>query len=133
MAIVLDADIFIRGEKGIFDLAAWLAARPLDQFEVAAITVAELWHGVERATTPHKARRQQYIEAILAPLPIIPYTEETAREHALIWAELQNAGKMIGYYDLIVAATALERGSDVATFNKKHFQLVKGLNVIEPA
>ena len=132
MAIVLDADVLIRGEKGSFDLKNWLATRSDDQFEVAAITVAELWHGVERATAPHKARRQQYLEAVLALLPIIPYTEQTAREHARIWAELEAAGKMIGYYDIIVAATALERGSDVATFNRKHFDLVNGLNVIEP-
>jgi len=51
---------------------------------------------------------------------------------ARIWAELQSSGKMIGFYDLIVAATALERGSDVATFNRRHFAQVKGLTVIEP-
>jgi len=39
---------------------------------------------------------------------------------------------MIGFYDLIVGATALERGSDVATFNKSHFARIRGLNVIEP-
>jgi predicted nucleic acid-binding protein len=39
---------------------------------------------------------------------------------------------MIGYHDLIVAATALERGSAVATFNVRHFSVVKGLKVIEP-
>ena len=50
MAIILDADVIIRGEKGAFDLQRWVAARPDEQFEVAAITVAELWHGVERAT-----------------------------------------------------------------------------------
>ena len=132
MAIVLDADVLIRGEKGSFDLKSWLAIHSDDQFEVAAITVAELWHGVERATAPHRVKREQYLETILAPLPIIPYTEQTARQHARIWAELEAARKMIGYYDIIVAATALERGSDVATFNRKHFDLVSGLNVIEP-
>src|SRR5947208_4176249 len=132
MAIVLDADVLIHGEKGSFDLKSWLATRPDEQFEVAAITVAELWHGVERATAPHKAKREQYLQTVLAPLPIIPYTEQTAREHARIWAELEAAGKMIGYYDIIVAATALERGSEVATFNRKHLDLVNGLNVIEP-
>jgi predicted nucleic acid-binding protein len=39
---------------------------------------------------------------------------------------------MIGYYDLIVGATALERGSEVATFNKRHFVEIKGLSIIEP-
>jgi tRNA(fMet)-specific endonuclease VapC len=132
MAIILDADVIIRGEKGTFDLQRWVASRPNEQFEVAAITVAELWHGVERATRTHKVKRQQYLQTILASLPVIPYTEQTAYEHARLWAELESAGKMIGYYDLIVAATALERGSEVATFNQRHFAQVKGLTVIEP-
>ncbi len=132
MAIILDADVIIRGEKGTFDLQRWVAARPDEQFEVAAVTVAELWHGVERATGAHRAKRQQYLQTVLASLPVIPYTEQTAYEHARVWAELESSGKMIGYYDLIVAATALERGSEVATFNQRHFAQVKGLTVIEP-
>jgi len=71
MAIILDADVIIRGEKGTFDIGGWLASRPEDEFEVAAITVAELWHGVERAAEPHKSKRRHYLETILAPLPII--------------------------------------------------------------
>jgi predicted nucleic acid-binding protein len=39
---------------------------------------------------------------------------------------------MIGFYDLIVGATALERGSAVATFNERHFGQIKGLSVIDP-
>jgi predicted nucleic acid-binding protein len=66
-------------------------------------------------------------------LPILPYTGQTARIHAILWAELESSGQMIGDYDLIVAATALERGNDVATFNKRHFAVVKGLNVIVPS
>jgi tRNA(fMet)-specific endonuclease VapC len=132
MAIILDADVIIRGEKGTFDLAGWVASLPNDQFEIAAITVAELWHGVERATEPHKSKRRKYLETVVSALPIVPYTEQTAYEHARIWAELQSSGKMIGAYDLIVAAAALERGSRVATFNKRHFALVKGLHIIEP-
>jgi|SRR5580700_8408432 hypothetical protein len=46
MAIILDADLVIRGEKGAFDLERWVASRPHDRFEIAAIAVAELWHGV---------------------------------------------------------------------------------------
>lgn len=49
MSIILDADVIIRGERGTFDLTQWFAAHPQDKFEIAAITVAELWHGVERA------------------------------------------------------------------------------------
>jgi len=132
MAIILDADVIIRGEKGTFDLKRWVTARPDEQFEVAAITVAELWHGVERVAGTHRTKRQQYLQTVLASLPVIPYTEQTACQHARLWAELESSGKMIGFYDVIVAATALERGSDVATFNRPHFAQVKGLSVIEP-
>jgi len=37
MAIVLDADVIIGGEKGVFDLQTWLVSRSDDQFEIAAI------------------------------------------------------------------------------------------------
>ena len=129
---MIDADVIIGGEKGTFDLRRWLASRPDDEFEVAAITVAELWHGVERAKGSHRLRRQQYLERVIATLPVIPYTQRTAYEHARIWAELDARGKMIGYYNLIVAATALERGSQVATFNKRHFAQITALTILEP-
>lgn len=132
MAIILDADVIIRGERGAFDLEAWLRSRPSDLFQVAAVAVAELWHGVERATGSRKMRRRQYLEAVLAPLPVLPYTDQTALEHARIWAQLEAAGTRIGAHDLILAATALEHGHDVATFNPRHFRLVPGLTVIEP-
>ena len=132
MAIILDADVIIRGERGTFDLQKWLTALTDEQFEIAAITVAELWHGVERATGVHRTARETYLRALLNLLPIIPYTEQTAFQHARIWAQMESQGTMIGPYDLVVAATALERESVLATFNKRHFANVSGLKIVEP-
>lgn len=132
MAIILDADVIIRGEKGTFDLQGWVRGYSDEEFAIAAITVAELWQGMERASATQRGRRQQYLEAVLSALPVLPYTEQTAYEHARLWAELEGAGKLVGAYDLIVAATAVERNSAVATFNRRHFGLVPGLKLIEP-
>lgn len=132
MAIIFDADVIIRGERGTFDLRKWVAARADEQFEIAAISLAELWQDVERATGAHKTRRERFLRTLLETLPIIPYTEVTALEHARIWAALDSSGKMTGFYDLIVAATALERGSAVATFNERHFAHIRGLKLIVP-
>jgi tRNA(fMet)-specific endonuclease VapC len=132
MGVILDADVIIAGEKGTLDLPKWLASAPNEEFEVAAVTIAELWHGVERGTGSHRAARERYLRIALEDIPIIPYTEETAYEHARLWAELQATGRRIGYYDLIVGATALERGSAVATFNARHFRQIPRLKVIEP-
>lgn len=130
MAIIVDADVIIRGERGTFDLKGWLSGRSGEQVEIAAITVAELWHGVERADATHRSRRERYVRSAMEAMSIVPYTESTALEHARIWAALEATGRMIGDYDLIVAATALERGSAVATFNERHFASVPGLTVI---
>src|ERR1035441_1687615 len=115
MAIIIDADVIIRSEKVDFDLSRWLASQPDETFEIAAITVAELWHGVERATGVLRVTRAAYLQTVIHSLPVISYTEEIACEHARIWARLQAAVKMIGDYDLIVAATAVIRGCSVAT------------------
>src|SRR5216684_993163 len=130
MALIIDADVIIRGERGLFDLPAWLEMQADKDPQIAAITVAELWHGIERASATYKPRREGYLQMIVETLPIIPYTESTALEHARLWAALEASGKMIGFYDLIVAATALESGSAVATFNKRHFSKVQGLKLI---
>jgi tRNA(fMet)-specific endonuclease VapC len=70
MAIILDVGVVIRGDKGAFDLKSCVTSRRSDRFEIAAITVAELWHGVERATGTHKVTRQRYLDAVLESLPI---------------------------------------------------------------
>jgi predicted nucleic acid-binding protein len=132
MGIVVDADVIIRGEKGTFDFRTWAAAQGDESLVIAAITVAELWHGVERATTPQRPRRKRYLRAVLSVLPIVPYTDRTAYLHAKLWARLQGAGQMIGYYDLLVAATALELEYGVATFNTRHFEMVPQLKLVHP-
>jgi len=132
MPIIIDTDVIIRGERGLFDLPSWLESQAENNPSIAAITVAELWHGVERATAAHRPRRKAYLEIIRRGLPILTYTETTAFQHARLWAELESAGTMIGYYDLIVAATALEHESTLVTFNRRHFDHVNGLKVVEP-
>jgi tRNA(fMet)-specific endonuclease VapC len=132
MAIMLDADVIIKGEKGNFDLIAWLDSQTGQDLEIAAITVAELWHGIERATAPYRAKRERYLRTIVERLQPIPYTEITAFIHAELWAKLESSGTMIGAHDLILASAALERDSVVATLNKRHFDVVPGLRVIEP-
>lgn len=133
MAIMLDADVIIAGERGILDLKGWIDSIPNQPLELAAVTVAELWHGVERAAGRQKSARGNYLAKLIQAMPVIPYTKATAFEHARLWAELEAVGNRIGYYDLIVAATALERGSAVATFNTRHFSQVKGLTIIKPS
>ncbi len=69
---------------------------------------------------------------MLGSLPILPDTAQTTYEPARIRAQLEAAGKMIGTYDLIVAAPTLERAIAETTFNQRHFGSVTVLTIIEP-
>jgi predicted nucleic acid-binding protein len=93
MPLIIDTDVIIRGERGLFDLPAWFEAEAGEKPQIAAITIAELWHGVERATRAHRARREAYLQLIVEALTVLPYTETTTLERARIWALLESSGQ----------------------------------------
>ena len=60
----------------------------------------------------------------------IEITEQVARVHADVWAQLAAKGQLIGAHDLWIAATALAHGMGIASGNADEFQRVPGLRVI---
>jgi tRNA(fMet)-specific endonuclease VapC len=132
MGILIDADVLIEAERRTFDLDGWIASQHPIMFKLAAITVSELQHGIERASGPHRIKRERFFQRIFPAFEKLPFTFETALIHAKLWATLESNGQMIGPHDLILAATALQSGDAVATFNTRHFSVVPGLKVISP-
>ena len=132
MPILIASDVFIQAELGTFDLNAWLMSQPREEFRLAAITVAELWQGAERATGIHRTKRRLFLRRIFETFEIVPYGRPAALEHARLGAELESTGQPIAPYDLMLAAMAIHAGNAVATFHGSQFSTVKGLKVIEP-
>ena len=119
MGVILDTTVLIGAEKRTFDLEAFLESRSDDTVGIAAITASELLHGVERATDKGKrSRRGDLVEGLLDAFPTFAFGLEEARIHARIWAALATRGKMIGAHDLIISATAIARGSEVAKIGR---------------
>jgi predicted nucleic acid-binding protein len=134
MGLILDTSVLIAAEKGRLDLAALFAAHADETFFFAAITAAELLHGVERAQpAARKQHRSRFVEAVLREIEVIDFDLSVARRHAALWAELEQAGRMIGPYDLLITATALQHGHAVLTLNVAEFRQVPALRVIDPA
>jgi len=66
---------------------------------------------------------------LLARLPIVDFTRETADRWANLFAALSRAGTMIPANDLAVAATAVQLGFGVLVGprDERHFRRVSGL------
>jgi len=131
MGVLIDSSVLIAAERGSVDLEILGREQAEVDFAIAAITASELLHGVHRAKEQsRKARREAFVEAILASLPIIAFDELAARAHARLWAGLASKGRAIGAHDLLIAATAIARGLDVVTRDGRSFPLIPGLTVI---
>ncbi|MCW5557185.1 MAG: PIN domain-containing protein [Verrucomicrobiae bacterium] len=99
---------------------------------ISAVTASELLHGIKRAVDPViKARRASKVEGVLTSVKLLPFDIAEARVHARIRAQLEKAGRLIGPHDLLIAATALTAGFDLATLNVDEFKRVPGLSVID--
>ena len=127
MAVLIDTDLLIELEKGNTEIETLLGE---EDRAISVITVSELLHGVHSAKGAAHARRNAFVEHLLAGLQAIPITEAVARVHADIWSGLAERGELIGAHDLWIAATAIANGLTVATHNNTHFARVPGLNII---
>lgn len=130
--MILDSSLLIADERGHLSLQGFFAAQSGEDFHLAAITVSELWHGVERATPPTRRQtREAHVRQQLAHLNVLEFDAEVARRHAAIWAAMETRGMLIGAHDLQIAATALHHGQALATLNAKDFQRVPGLDLVD--
>lgn len=140
MGTILDTTVFIAFERATRGTTAEHAMQTVgtrleehlgadDEVAVASITASELLHGVHRAGPEHQARREAFVEAVLAAFPSLPFDLLAARTHATMWASLAASGTDVGAHDRIVAATAVSIGWRVGTANTRHFERIPGLSV----
>lgn len=95
------------------------------------MTIAELLVGVELARGRRQQAREQYVERILATIPVEPYTVEVARAHAQLLAETRRSRRPRGAHDLIIAATAVTTDRLVITTDSSGFRDLPGVAVRE--
>jgi predicted nucleic acid-binding protein len=99
---------------------------------LSAVGVVELIHGIHRADTPERrARREAFVEDLVAAVAIYPLTTDIAKLAGKLDAEQQKRGVVIPFADLLIGATALSLGYSVLTVNPRHFERVPGLSVIQ--
>ena len=108
-----------------------IALESNDSIAIAAVTLAELRLGVHLANTPaRKEARQRFVDEISERIDVLPYTRETAAEHAVLLHHVRATGKPRGADDLIIAAHARQSGRHVVSSdNKARFGELPGVQV----
>lgn len=136
MGLLIDSTVLISAERhhqSPEELLESLVDQWGDQeLAISVMSAGELFHGCWRAdTASRRARREDFVAAVLAVVPVIPVTLAVARVFGELDAKAGAGGRRLPASDLWIASTALCRGDDVVTGNLRHFREVPGLVVLE--
>jgi predicted nucleic acid-binding protein len=124
--IVADTDVLIDALRGGGSQAQ--VARHIESGRLAttAITVFELWQGA------YAGRQAPAVEALLDACDILPLDAPAARLAGELRAHLRDRRSDIGPTDSLVAGICISRGASLLTRNRKHFERVPGLALLNP-
>lgn len=128
MGSLIDSSILIAAERGDEALQAALALlAPFEDHYLSAMTVAEMLHGVHRASPARLEARRASVERLITAIPTLPFDAAAARVFARLDAELRSTGNTVATADLIIAATAIANGHGVMTRDARSFPKIPGL------
>jgi tRNA(fMet)-specific endonuclease VapC len=134
LGLLIDSTVFIHAERNRQspeDLVQDIVARLGDvELALSVMSAGELLHGCWRADTPaRRARREEFVEAVLAAIPAVAITLPVMRVFGEVDARLTANGERLPTSDLLIACTALSRGDEIVTGNRRHYDRVPGLVV----
>jgi tRNA(fMet)-specific endonuclease VapC len=97
---------------------------PLD-IKISAISIAEMEYGASKSE--RRERNCQALMDFVSNFEIIPFELKDAEIYGIIRADLEQRGKIIGAYDMQLAAQALCRDYTFITNNIKEFNRIQKL------
>ena len=97
-----------------------------ENLAICAIVRAELLCGARLARDP---ARELARLSVFDELPDYPFEGTAAEQYSLIRVHLQQQGRLIGAYDLLIAAIALAHNLTLVTHNTSEFSRVPGLRL----
>jgi predicted nucleic acid-binding protein len=135
LGLILDTSVLIASERRGETVAQLVERLRLalgdKESAISAVTVVELTHGIYRARTERdRERRRTFTEDLFQDLIVHPVSLSIAQLAGRIEGAQAAKGISIAIEDLLIGATALHLGFDVATLNVKHFRPIPGLTTI---
>jgi tRNA(fMet)-specific endonuclease VapC len=95
--------------------------------KISAVSIAEMEYGVSKSTK--RENNKQALLDFISNFEILPFELKDAEIYGIIRADLERRGKIIGAYDLQLAAQALSRDYIFVTNNIKEFSRIQKLKL----
>lgn len=93
-------------------------------FSISSITKFEIYSGATPA-------QLEFWKNVFEIITVIPFDETTANVAVSINETLKRKRKQIDIADLFIAATAVSQNLSFATLNRKHFERIDDLRIVE--
>jgi len=124
--ILLDLSILIElfRKKDKAKTLFYRLAQTSDELCISSITHYEIGFG-------NRKLHEEYWESLSENIRIIPFDKACSNSAVAIYSELLKANKMIDLADILIGATAVAYSIPIATLNVKHFDRIKGLEIIK--
>jgi predicted nucleic acid-binding protein len=136
--ILLDTNVlseFMRPQPAA-SVVAWLDEQPVGEVYTSAISRAEIELGLMQM---HPGKRQEALSRAAWAMfdedfagRCLPFDEDAARHYAAIVSARTRAGRPISVEDAQIAAIALTHRMPLAIRNTTDFELIDGLEVVNP-
>ena len=122
---LLDTDILIYLSRGQKDIQLKAKEVGISNCAVSEISLFELYVGIYKSGSESVKASVEFLERTFVPVTI----SSAKHAYARIRAGLETAGARLENMDLLIAATAIEKGYTLVTHNARHFSRIPGLKI----
>ena len=116
---------YLNGNSGIVEKIGLLEKEGL---AASAISVAELYEGIYYSTNP--SGNEKALNDFLSGISTLGIEDEVCKVFGKERGRLRQEKKMIGDFDLLIASTCLHHRLTLMTNNRRHYEVVNGLNIL---
>ena len=121
--ILLDTDVMVDILRGYEPAKEWLNS--MQEIGIPGLVAMELIQGCQNT------KEQRQLEKALSGYPLY-WLDDDGCNNALASFSTHHLSDNIGLLDALIAETAISANAELATFNVKHYRVLKGLRSIQP-
>lgn len=101
--------------------------RENSELSVSSVSAFELWYGVAKSSR-REANSKKLALFLSNWVNLLAFDDQDARFAGEVRAEMENIGRPLGQYDLLIAGQALRHKVTLVTANAREFGRIKALS-----